>query len=81
MVKEVIYPELSYKVTGILFAVHNLLGRSKTEKQYGDAIEKYLNDFLIPYEREKLLPQSFAGEHKGRNKVDFIIERKIIYYR
>ena len=30
------------------------------------------------YEREKILPASFAGEIAGRNKVDFLIEDKII---
>lgn len=30
------------------------------------------------YEREKVLPSSFLGELKGRNKIDFLIEGKII---
>ena len=33
---KLIYPELSYKITGILFAVHNELERFRNEKQYGD---------------------------------------------
>ncbi|OGE73767.1 MAG: hypothetical protein A3I07_03205 [Candidatus Doudnabacteria bacterium RIFCSPLOWO2_02_FULL_42_9] len=73
-----IYPELSYKITGILFTVHNELGRSCNEKQYADAIEAKFKNASIKYEREKLLPPSFAGEMPGRNKVDFIIEDKII---
>jgi len=32
----------------------------------------------INYEREKILSESFEGEQKGRNKVDFLIENKII---
>ena len=76
--QKLIYPELSYKITGILFAVHNELGRSRSEKQYGDAIENYLKIYEIVYEREKILPPSFSGEKAGRNKVDFLIEDKII---
>lgn len=75
---KLIYPELSYKITGILFAAHNELGRYRNEKQYADAIENYLKKYKIPYEREKILPSSFEGEEKGRNKVDFLIKNKII---
>ena len=28
--------------------------------------------------RERILPQSFIGEKSGRNKVDFLIENKVI---
>ncbi len=73
-----IYYELSYKTCGILFAVHNELGRYRNEKQYGDAIERYLKLYGIAYKRELVLPKSFEGEFSGRNKVDFLIEDKII---
>ncbi|MGC9048739.1 MAG: GxxExxY protein [Patescibacteria group bacterium] len=73
-----VYPDLSYKINGILFAVHNELGRFCNEKQYADAIEGYCKKIGIKYEREKILPPSFIGELKGRNKIDFLIEDKII---
>ena len=77
MKKEIVYKELSYKLNGILFTVHNELGRYRNEKQYCDLIEKYLKDFNIPYEREKILPANFVGEKRGRSKVDFMIDDKI----
>ena len=75
---KLIYPELSYKINGILFAVHNKLGRFCNEQQYSDAIEQYLKEFGIKYKREFILPPSFEKEAKGRNKADFIIDNKII---
>jgi len=68
---KVIYPDLSYKITGILFAAHNELGQYAREKQYGDLIEKKLKETKIPYKRE--LSISDSG-----NILDFIIDDRII---
>lgn len=75
---KLIYPELSYKTNGILFKVHNELGQFCNEKQYSDLVEQYLKSLNLYYEREKVLPPSFENELKGRNKVDFLIDNKII---
>jgi len=75
---KLIYPELSYKITGILFTTHNELGRFCNEKQYSDTIEGHLKKLEIKYEREKTLPRSSKYEKEGRNKVDFLIDDKII---
>jgi GxxExxY protein len=76
--QKLIYPQLSYKINGILFTVHNQLGRFCNEKQYCDLIEEYIKKLNLKYEREKDLPPSFENELKGRNRVDFTIEDKII---
>lgn len=76
--KKLLYPELSYQLSGIFFKVHNELGRFKNEKQYGDAIEALLGEKSIQSKREFRLPQSFTGESAGRNIVDFFIDDKIV---
>ena len=75
---KIIYPEISYAINGILFAVHNELGRYCNEKQICDRIEVYLRQKNIPYRREIVLEQSFDGEMKGRNRIDFIIDEVLI---
>ena len=60
---KIFYPNLSYKINGILFKVSNQLGKYCNEKQYADAIEEYLKSENIKYKREnkrkKILPQMF----------------------
>jgi GxxExxY protein len=76
--EKVIYPELSYKISGILFAVHNNLGRYRNEKQYSDAVEQGLKTKGIDYKRELAIPPSFVGERIGRNRVDFVVDNKVV---
>lgn len=76
--EKIIYPGLSYKINGILFATHNELEQFCNEKQYCDFIEECFKNSGIKYEREKVLQPSFEKEHIGRNKIDFLIDGKII---
>lgn len=68
---QLIYPELSYTVTGICFAAHNTLGRYAREKQYGDEVERRLQESNISYKRELALGGT-------GNVADFLIADKII---
>ena len=62
---------MSYKIVGILYQVHNQLGRFAREKQYCDLIEKLMIELKIPYIREYVFNDS-------GNRVDFLIDDKII---
>lgn len=75
---KIIYPELSYKLNGIFFEVHNKLGRFCSEKQYNDAIEVLLNQKKFNYEREKDLTIFLKDKLVGGNRVDFCIDNKIL---
>ena len=68
---KVIYPELSYKLIGILFNTHKELGSYAREKQYADLIEKKLKESNLLYKRE------LAIANTG-NILDFLIDKKII---
>ncbi len=76
--EKVLHPELSYKICGLLYSIHNELGPERNEMSYADALEQKLNQENISYEREKSLPASFQGERLRRNVPDFIIQGIII---
>jgi GxxExxY protein len=73
-----LFKELTYVLRGLLFSVHNELGNFRNEKQYADSLEEKLKENNIQYEREKILLPSFEGEKTGRNRLDFLIDNKLI---
>lgn len=68
---KIIYPELSFKINGVCFKVHNQLGRYSREKQYCDLLEEEFKKLRISYIREFRI-------NKTSNIIDFLIDNKII---
>ena len=75
---KVLYPELSYKIYGLCYDIHNELGRFLKEQIYADAFEQKLKLANIAYLRETPFEKSFEGEAPRRNIPDFLIEETII---
>lgn len=75
---ELIYPDLSYRLVGILFEVHKQLGGEFEEKYYQRAVEKLLTNKGIPYTRELKTDLLFEGEKIGIYFLDFLIENRVI---
>ena len=70
----ILFPELSYEITGLCFKIHNNMGRFCSERQYADALELAFKQKQIPHKREFALN---SNEIKG-NRVDFLVDGKII---
>lgn len=75
---KLVYPELSYKLVGILFEVHGELGNRYQEKYYQRAVEITLKKQEIPYKKELSVSLVFDGENIGKYFLDFLIDDKIV---
>lgn len=76
--KDIVYPELSYQIVGLLYDVHNKIGGGHKEKYIQRAIELLLKKNHLPYQKELLCPLIFEGRTIGKYFLDFLIENKII---
>ena len=68
---KILYPELSYAITGAAFDVHNSIGRYAKEKTYSDALELALKSRGISFLREYKIVET-------NERVDFLINNEII---
>ncbi|MCX6741285.1 MAG: GxxExxY protein [Candidatus Parcubacteria bacterium] len=75
---QLIYPELSYQIIGILFEVHNRLGGSFQDKYYQRAVAATLREKGLDIKEQIYLPIQFISNQLGNYRPDFIIENKII---
>lgn len=76
--KELIYPELSYKIVGVAFGVFNEVGYGLPEKVYQKALEREFELQGIPFERECYLPAKYKGENILQYFADFVVDKRIV---
>ncbi|MCX6744897.1 MAG: GxxExxY protein [Candidatus Parcubacteria bacterium] len=75
---DLIFPELSYKITGILYNVFNELGSGLQEKYYQRAIAFALKKNNLKFQEQVFVPLKYQGEKIGNYYLDFLIEDEII---
>ncbi|OGY63183.1 MAG: hypothetical protein A3I89_00940 [Candidatus Harrisonbacteria bacterium RIFCSPLOWO2_02_FULL_41_11] len=75
---KVIYPELSYKITGILFDVWNTIGYGHKENFYQKAIAKSFKDKNVLFKEQFGVKVKYKGEDLGIYFLDFLIENKLV---
>lgn len=76
--KDLLFPELSYKLVGIAFTVSNELGHGHLEKIYQRAFAKELRAEKIAFKEQVMYPVHYKGEEIGKGYLDFLIEEKVI---
>jgi len=75
---DIIYPELSYKIVGILFNVYNELGYGFHEKYYQRALSAAFKSEKIKFKEQVYFPLLFQGKIIGKFFFDFLIDDIII---
>jgi GxxExxY protein len=76
--QDLLYPELSFQVVGILFEVSNALGYGYLEKYYQKAIAALLKKANINFEEQAKVEIIIGDESIAKGFADFIIDDKII---
>jgi len=75
---ELVHPELSYKLVGILFKVYKELGGGYQEKIYQAAIKRELIKNRIGFLEQVNVDLLYDGNKLSNYRLDFIIEHKIV---
>lgn len=75
---DLLHPELSYKIIGVLFEVFNELGYQYQEKYYQRAVSKGLRGLPVPFREQVSEPITFKGQNIGHYIFDFLIDNKIV---
>jgi GxxExxY protein len=73
-----IHKELSYKVLGMAYTVHNILGPGLLEHAYQEAMCVELRLAGIRFEREQVFPLEYKGQNIGTYFADIVVDDKII---
>lgn len=76
--EKLLHREISYKIIGIFFKVHKILGCGFPEKVYQKALEIELKNEGIFFEKEKEFEVDYNGQMVGRFRLDMIVDNKII---
>lgn len=75
---KLLYRELTYRIIGIFYKVHNALGCGFPEKVYQRAIEIELKKEDIPCEIEKVCKVVYSKEEVGSFRLDMVVDGKVV---
>ena len=76
--KDLIYPDLSYKIIGCAFDVYNTLGGGHHEKYYQRALTEIFREKGLNVIQQVYYPLTFNGKIVGKNFLDFLIDGRLI---
>jgi GxxExxY protein len=75
---DLIYPDLSYQIVGVLYDVDNELGYGLNEKTYQKAVAIGFRLAGLNYKEQVYYPMKYKGEKIAGNYFDFLVEEKVV---
>ncbi len=75
---DLLYPELSYQIVGILFSVSNKMGYGYQEKYYQKAVSEGLKAAKLPFKEQVFIEIIFYNNKIGKYFLDFLIDGKVV---
>ncbi len=76
--RDLLYPELSFEINGVLFKVFKYLGGGHKESYFQRAVAVGLKNRGIEFKEQYYVPVKFEDEIVGKYFLDFLIGDKII---
>ena len=74
---DLIYSDLSYKIIGSAYKVHNELGGGHLESAYQKAMAIALKNANLEFVEQKNIPVVFLSKEVTKYRPDFIVEGKV----
>ena len=71
-----LYPELSYKIVGLLFEIYESFGPGRREEYYQKALSIALSDAKLAFKKELPVKINYKGKFIATNYLDFLVEEK-----
>lgn len=75
---DLLYPELCYKIMGVLFDVSNVVGKGHKEHFYQKAISHGFKKAGIQFQEQPPVKTQYKGELIGIYYFDFLVENKVV---
>lgn len=75
---DLIYPELTYIIIGILFDVWNAVGSNHKESFYQKAVARDFQETGLKFKQQLAVKIKYKGEIIGLYYFDFLIEDKVV---
>jgi len=75
---DLVYPELSYRIVGVLFSVDNELGYGYKEQVYEKAVAHALDMAGLVYREQLHTPLEYKDSKVGTYFLDFLIDGKVV---